>query len=263
MKEKKVLKISILVDKTTASLTINKLIASFIDVIKDKVNDFLDYDIKITYLLDNNNILFCKNCKKCFKENVCLLDNLDGMGTAKTKLIETDLLIIACPVYENNVSAFIKAFLDRVGYWCHLMPMLGTKCVIMVTAKSTGYDFVGKYLYDVFSHLGFNIQGILYKNIAKSDEDLLKELESISKKIIDDISKHIFKNSNLKLENIYEKYKYIYLNFAKKNLNSFEYKYWLQFGKIDSYQELIELLNQESFTLDNNSGLIIKNLHDK
>lgn len=245
MNEKRKLKISILADKSSVSSTINSLIDSFINVLKDDLNTSYDYLFEVNYLLENNDIKFCKNCKKCFKENICPLDECDDMKKAKNILMHTDLFIVGCPVYENNVSAFIKAFLDRVGYWCHLMPMLGTKCVVIVTAKNTGYDFVSKYLYTVLTYMGFDIQDILCKNLTKFEDDLLQDIRKVSKQIKQDILDGNLKNSNPYLEKIYEKYKYIYLNFVKKDQDSFEYTYWEKLKEIDSYQHLIEITNSK------------------
>lgn len=66
---------------------------------------------KIT--LFNRNIKGCLDCKYCYKhEGTCVLK--DDMPEVYAALKETDLLVIASPVYFYNFSAQLKAVFDRM-----------------------------------------------------------------------------------------------------------------------------------------------------
>ena len=56
----------------------------------------------------------CASCRLCVNTGKCVLE--DGMGKLYPKLLEADGILIASPVYFNNVSAQTKAFMDRT--WC-------------------------------------------------------------------------------------------------------------------------------------------------
>lgn len=238
MNEKKELKISILIDKKTVSTTLNDLVDNFIGNFKNKLNK--NFKVKTNYLLENENIRFCINCKQCFKENICSLDQYDEMRNIKRKLVDSDLFIIACPVYEKNVSAYIKLFLDRIGYWCHLMPMLGKKCVIIVSGKNSGNHFVCKYLYEILTYLGFDVCCVLNKTLSKSNEDIFNELNEDCTNIADAFNKNRNNCSNENLEKIFQKYKLIFQNAISTESNNFEIAYWKEMRDFDTYQSFIE-----------------------
>lgn len=66
---------------------------------------------KIT--LFNKNIKGCLDCKYCYKhEGECVLK--DDMKAIYEALSQTDLLVIATPVYFYNFSAQLKAVFDRL-----------------------------------------------------------------------------------------------------------------------------------------------------
>lgn len=59
----------------------------------------------------------CMACGKCFetKNNECVIKN-DDLNSIIAKLAETDAIVLGSPVYFANVTAEMKAFIDRVGY---------------------------------------------------------------------------------------------------------------------------------------------------
>jgi len=61
------------------------------------------------------NIEPCTSCRNCVKTGKCSIDD-DMTHVVMPKLILTDILIVATPVYFNNVSACTKKFIDRT--WC-------------------------------------------------------------------------------------------------------------------------------------------------
>jgi len=58
----------------------------------------------------------CISCRKCVNNRgTCFIDD-DMTKTVIPKLLLADGLVVASPVYFNNVSACVKAFMDRT--WC-------------------------------------------------------------------------------------------------------------------------------------------------
>ncbi|NMC11381.1 MAG: flavodoxin family protein [Chloroflexi bacterium] len=65
--------------------------------------------------LSNFNIKPCVSCKKCLTKNSCVL--LDDMTNQIIPLLlNCDGIVLGSPVYFNNVSSQLKAFMDRT--WC-------------------------------------------------------------------------------------------------------------------------------------------------
>jgi multimeric flavodoxin WrbA len=57
----------------------------------------------------------CKSCWACRRLGKCVIDD-DMSSTLIPMLLESDVLVLGSPVYFNNVSAQLKAFIDRT--WC-------------------------------------------------------------------------------------------------------------------------------------------------
>ncbi len=57
----------------------------------------------------------CNSCRRCIKQKMCVIND-DMTNIIIPKLLGSDAIIIGSPVYFNNVSAHLKAFMDRT--WC-------------------------------------------------------------------------------------------------------------------------------------------------
>ncbi len=249
-KEVKKLRISILLDKTSYSKKCENIVKDLLTILNKEYNNFENVLIESEFLLKNKNIEFCRNCKLCFKTSSCPLDFIDDMKYVKERIVESDLFIIASPVYEKNVSAFIKAFLDRVGYWCHLMTMLGKKCIIVITAKFNGFDEVCRYMYDICSQMGFNVIGIICNNSYNTKVYLKEEITFLAKRIVELCITEDSNSSNSYLESIYNNYRKIYHNYVKSDLNDYEYTYWIESREIDNFETFVNvILNKKNNNL--------------
>jgi multimeric flavodoxin WrbA len=55
----------------------------------------------------------CIGCEKCRKDNMCTGLN-DGMHLLYPKVIESQGIVLVCPTHNYNVTAWMKAFIDRL-----------------------------------------------------------------------------------------------------------------------------------------------------
>ena len=62
--------------------------------------------------LSKYKIIPCTSCRCCLENGICILKD-DMSGEIIPLLLESDAIIIGTPVYFNNVSAQVKAFMDR------------------------------------------------------------------------------------------------------------------------------------------------------
>jgi len=65
-------------------------------------------------LLCDKEIEPCYACRLCVEKGECCVQ--DDMCEIYPKLLEADALILATPVFFNNVTSTLKAFMDRT--WC-------------------------------------------------------------------------------------------------------------------------------------------------
>ncbi len=91
----------------------------------------------------------CIGCWSCTKGTPCPLAG-DDLAEIKHAMIACDMLILASPVYTNQVTAQMKAFCDRLFTWCHIYPLLGKYSLSVVTTGNDGHketaDFLEKML---------------------------------------------------------------------------------------------------------------------
>ncbi len=107
--------------------------------------------------LSDYRVGLCRGCKACFGrgEAFCPLhddrDALIGMMTA------ADAVVLASPVYTFQVSAHMKAFLDRLGFALHRPRFHGKTFTSIVVEGLMGGKAVVKYLDWVGFGLGFHV----------------------------------------------------------------------------------------------------------
>lgn len=91
-------------------------------------------DTEIIHVGDRS-IHGCIACAKCRDNtnNQCVFDD-DIVNTAVNKIIEADGVLLGSPVYFADMSAQMKAFIDRVGYVCRPNKLMRRKVGASVAA---------------------------------------------------------------------------------------------------------------------------------
>lgn len=97
---------------------------------------------------------------KCRTEGVCILN--DDFEALRKKIVESDALVFATPVYWHDLSESAKIFLDRLRRcerFSNFKTFLGKKAIGIASAGGTGAGAV-RALYnleDYLRRLGFEI----------------------------------------------------------------------------------------------------------
>lgn len=69
---------------------------------------------EVIYLnLYDKNIQFCRGCRKCMETRECIMKN-DDITEITGYIKESDMIILAAPVYWANVPAVVKNLFDRL-----------------------------------------------------------------------------------------------------------------------------------------------------
>lgn len=99
----------------------------------------------------------CRGCKACFLrgEQFCPLH--DDRDALLDEVARSDGIVLASPVYSFQVSAILKAFLDRLGFAFHRPRFHGKAFTSIVVERLYGGRDVVKYLDLVGVGLGFNV----------------------------------------------------------------------------------------------------------
>lgn len=84
-----------------------------------------------TLYLGDLDMRACRGCRVCFDrgEDRCPLE--DDIPAIRAKMDAADGLLLASPVYVNDVNGVAKTWIDRLAYICH-RPALAGKCAYLV-----------------------------------------------------------------------------------------------------------------------------------
>ncbi|MFC1462267.1 flavodoxin family protein [Verrucomicrobiota bacterium] len=123
--------------------------------------------------LGGKSIRGCTACMKCFEnqDKHCAIDN-DVLNEMVDKMVEADGIIVGSPTYFSNVSAEVKALIDRAGMVAiangHMFKRkVGAAVVAVRRAGSTDtFDAINKLFFinqmivpgSVYWNMGFGLQ---------------------------------------------------------------------------------------------------------
>jgi multimeric flavodoxin WrbA len=119
----------------------------------------------------------CLGCDICVLEGNCILK--DDVPEIMNKLQKADGIILASPVYLQQVSGKMKTFFDRTCSWYH-RPVLTAKPILSVaTTKGSGLKATLSYMENVAAQWG----GITAGTVSRSIFNLQKPItaQEISK----------------------------------------------------------------------------------
>lgn len=129
--------------------------------------------------LSDYHIGLCRGCKACFARGEAHCPLHDDRDLLIEKITGAEGLVLASPVYSFQVSAHMKAFLDRLGFALHRPRFHGKAFTSIVVEGLMGGSAVVKYLDFVGMGLGFNVvKGVCItcrKNPDSANEPLLDE----------------------------------------------------------------------------------------
>jgi multimeric flavodoxin WrbA len=99
-------------------------------------------------VLKGDTVLPCIACDVCHKKGGCI--QKDDFESIKERIMEADGLVIASPNYIFNVSAQLKAFMDRCCGAIHIMEFWGKYGASVVTSgggdEKTILDYMNHFL---------------------------------------------------------------------------------------------------------------------
>ncbi len=122
----------------------------------DKLRAYGDVETEMIMLCDYR-VETCQGCQVCFargEEHCPLKDDRDELIR---KMMSADGVIAATPNYAFQVAAYLKIFLERMGYALHRPQFFGKTFTGIVVQGIYGGDKIASYLDFVAGGLGFNV----------------------------------------------------------------------------------------------------------
>lgn len=182
---------------------------------------------------------FCCGCTNCFINGEHKCPHFKKLSPITEAIDNSDVIILASPVYVFHATGAMKALLDHYGYrWMPHRPeesMFKKQGVCISTAASTGFKSTNKDMYDSLLFWGI---GKIYKFgtdvAATSWEQVSEKKKRYIEKKVSSISKKILSRRNkiypgIKVRALF----YVMRIFQKRGLNPVDTQYWKEKGWLD------------------------------
>ena len=138
----------------------------------------------------------CQSCYSCQRRDSSGCAIADEMQTLYPKIIASDALVLASPVFWFTMSAQMKIFLDRCfALVAHAqLPFVGKRIAIAMTYGDTDPFTSGcinalRTFQDIFRYVGAEIIGMVYGSAMKAGEieantALLENARALGEKLV-------------------------------------------------------------------------------
>jgi multimeric flavodoxin WrbA len=196
----------------------------------DRVGEKLDFE---TLNLGHMNIQMCRGCRICFDQGEDHCPLKDDLLAIKAKMKAANAVIVASPVYVDDVSGTTKNWIDRLAYVCHRPEFSGKPAYLLATTGASSTNHTLQTM-NALMYWGFHIIGRAgFKTGALSKRDEINtrygaKFEQIARTIFQAVHQEAVP-SFLSLM----VFKIQQIGWQKQNPNSIDYQYWKGNGWLD------------------------------
>ena len=110
----------------------------------------------------SQNVAPCTGCVSCGYEGDCI--QLDGMGTMREKILASDMLVFATPLYYYGMTAQLKRVLDRFCAFNSSLTRKRMKSVLLAVAWNADdwtFDALVAHYRTLVRYLSFDDAGMV------------------------------------------------------------------------------------------------------
>jgi len=126
-----------------------------------------------TYKIRKMKISPCCGWSDCYYANYCIVK--DNMKALVNELVSADAWVLATPVYFDDVSSYMKIFMERLNPYCN-PPRFRNKKVFLLAVGGASGRSISKCLQSMKSgfarHMGLKVVGQLSAVADKKNEIL-------------------------------------------------------------------------------------------
>jgi multimeric flavodoxin WrbA len=172
---------------------------------------------------------YCNACGVCFAKGKCIHE--DSFEDLYRKILDSDGLVLASPVYFRSVTAQLKTLIDRMADAIHCQLLTGKYGCAVATAGSPNYREVTDYLSRIIIGFGASSVGSVgaTPSIRGDMENKKKEAFKLGRTLADAIeSKSVYPEQEAIHEEMRNRFKS--LVGMNKDVWTHEYEHWQKMG---------------------------------
>ena len=173
-------------------------------------------------------IEFCLACGHCHKKKGCVIN--DDVFVLLDKFLASDGFILASPVYIRQVTASLKAVMDRSTHFIHCQKLLGKYAGCVVTSGSGRGQEVLDYIRDYVVTCGAQYVGGISSEVPLT-ESVKEEARIFAQRLVEAIKMRKEYPEQLKEMGNFRKFFKDVIQ-ARKNEWEAEFRYWQKQGWI-------------------------------
>jgi multimeric flavodoxin WrbA len=182
----------------------------------------------------------CRGCRACFDRGEAKCPLKDDLLGVKSKMQQADGLLIASPVYVDDVSGIVKTWIDRLAYVCHRPEFAGKYAYLVATVGSSPARHtlgtlnlaLGTWGYYVAGQAGFKTGALLPAEELKRRYEA--QAEKIARQFFQAIHQQKAAQPSFKALMTFK----IQQQFWQKAApDQFDYQYWNAQGWLDSRRD--------------------------
>lgn len=189
--------------------------------------------------LRDTEIKLCKGCRICFDrgEEQCPLK--DDFLAVRDKISQADGIILASPVYVEDVNGIMKNWIDRMSYNCHRPAFTGKTALILTTSGGGSTSHALRTMKFALLSWGFYISAQFKFRTGALMEDTEmaacfdRQIKTAANRLFSDVNSNKPKTPSvysLMIFKIQQKYR----QKNKKEWNTFDYAYWKEKGWLEN-----------------------------
>lgn len=192
--------------------------------------------------LTEHEIEFCTGCGFCMEKGNCWIDD-DHRGIAK-RLLAADGIILASPVYFLNVTAQMKAFIDRSLAYGHKPQTTWKPGLAISVSAGLGETKIAQYLAEMLRPFGAFSVGTLTALATRPGEFVGKEnVEARAFDLAADLARAIKEKRLYPATDMDLRYYQFMGNLVEENKDTVmkdDYKRWHEQGLYDGFENYIQ-----------------------
>lgn len=172
---------------------------------------------------------YCAACETCHISGACTRD--DDFWHIHDKMLLSDGIVLASPVYFNSVTAQLKTAIDRLSDVIHCQKFLGKYACSVSTSGGPECDLALKYMNELLTRLGCSVVGGVGVTMSApgSFEKAQQDAEALGKELALAISKKREYPEQMAVHSaMRERFKRLIT--ANKDNWPYEYSYWAERG---------------------------------
>ena len=189
-----------------------------------------------TVYLGHQEINPCRGCRVCFNRGEEKCPNKDDLLSIKARMKKADGILVASPVYVDDVSGITKTWIDRLAHVCHRPEFAGKSAYLLVTVGSSPFSHSLRTLKLALSTWGHHIAGQAgFKTgaLMKPDEMKTRFDDKASRVAHQFFQAIVHKRASIPSFMSLMMFKIQQLAWQKRVSQTIDYQYWLRQGWLE------------------------------